>query len=486
MSAHQTQIRDKIVQQVDFFQMHTNLRDLDHMYYTDIPDTVDWGSSNSLVEAFPTIKGRGKMIVPMALIFESDHVDGKLIIINYWRLLKADEQRKVRDAVRSYYLRPSQGNERINLNVTTRTVSHDTEAVPSLEPPSTKIMAADPDGLEGILIKDHESFLQAVQNLSTRVRFFHEAAPLENMTKLKYASVPEDLDWSDSVALDRSFPQFLDHASRDVPVCLLLEAETNEERLVVVNWWRYLDSIQQPKAFQELRRYYRAPTKSKDPMRELQEVHDKRKERQNAPSWGFRGIATCQQLAQKLKLSCDMIQTANIEQDLICKSDGCIYPALCGNNGFCCLHRVSFAPLEGKERRKRGHFLIGSVYTKPNTRLCSCNSDFCVGIGFSENMIRFDVTRLPTELQAEIWDAVMPKSRKTACLAPWHFHPQHRLLQPDGSWIVTQNRRSTFKNPVTGSEWLGTPPPTYSVEGTLFLYEVVPIVFDSLCREATK
>jgi hypothetical protein len=139
---------------------------------------------------------------------------------------------------------------------------------------------------------------------------------------------------------------------------------------------------------------------------------------------------------------------------------------LYNNGGFCCRHRFSFAPLAGKERRKRGHLLLGPVYTKPNARLCSCDSEICVGIGFSDVMIRFDVTRLPEDLQSQIWNGVMPKSRKTACLAPWHFHPQHRVFLPDGSWKIIEYRRSTiFKDPVSGKEWHGLPPPTYSLNG---------------------
>ncbi|KAG7356866.1 hypothetical protein IV203_001553 [Nitzschia inconspicua] len=474
MPPHYHQIKEELVQQVEFFRDHTTLKDLDRLYYTTIPDSVDWGSSNSILEAFPTIKGRGKLVIPMALIFESDQVEGKLVIINYWRLLKADEQRKVRETVRTYYLRPSQGNERINLNVGTRTVANDTAAA-IVEPPKTKITAVAPDGVSGIPIEDDVSFGNAVRDLSCRVRYFEEVAPLDGLTRIHYfGSIPSEVDWNNSASVNKVFPPLLIHSTRDVPLCLLLEAETDEERLVVVNWWRYLDSIQQPKAFQELRRYYRAPAKSKDYMRELQDVHDKRKERQNAPTWGFRGIETCQQLAEKLKLSCDMIQTANIEPGVICKTEGCIYPALCGNGGFCCRHRLSFAPLAGKERRKRGHYLLGPVYTKPNVRLCSCHNEVCVGIGFSDTMVRFDVTRLPEDLQSDIWDGVMPISRKTACLAPWHFHPQHRVFQPDGSWILTQYRRSTvFKDPETGKEWYGLPPPTYSLKNFLEEPEMV-------------
>ena len=76
-------------------------------------------------------------------------------------MLTVEEQRAVRDAIRTYYLKPSLGNERINLNVGTRTVAQDATAAQTIEPPKTKISAVDPDGIDGILILDNEAFANA-------------------------------------------------------------------------------------------------------------------------------------------------------------------------------------------------------------------------------------------------------------------------------------------------------------------------------------
>ncbi|KAL3908471.1 MAG: hypothetical protein SGILL_008468 [Bacillariaceae sp.] len=485
VSPHFRAIVQSLAANVDFFREHTNLNDLEYMYYTEVPSNtslngrddggdgdnnsnIDWGNSNSITKAFPVLKGRGKLVIPLALIFEADDIDGKLVVINYWRLLKAEEQRKIRDTMRSFYLRPSMSNERINLNVAKRVVQAKDSSTPGTTAEATVrtntvITATDPENIQGISITEAQAFAQARGDLMNRVRFFNEVAPLDGMNALFFHSVLPDVNWNDVESIQHIMPPLTSCTQRQVPLCMLLECQSDEERLIVVNWWRYLNSMQQPQILTELRRFYRAPMKSKDLMPDLRVVRDRKKERQLAPPWGFRCIETCQQLADKLDLTTDMIQTANIEPGTLCLTEGCIYPAICNNGGFCCLHRNAFAPMAGRERRKRGHLLLGSTYTRPSNKLCSCNDETCVGIGFAGSMVRFDITGLPEELQSEIWEAVMPRSRKTAALAPWHFHPQHRVFLPDGSWKIVEHRKNmVFRDPVSGKEWNSLPPPTYS------------------------
>ncbi|KAL3910374.1 MAG: hypothetical protein SGILL_007715 [Bacillariaceae sp.] len=482
LSPHFREIARNLASTVDFFRDHTNLKDLDLVFYTTVPVGVDWGSANSITEAFPTLRGYGKLVMPMALIFETYEIDAKLVVINYWRLLKGDEQRKVRDSVRAFYLRPSLSSERINYNFASRVIQKKGSAsIPDKR--EVTIRARDPDGILGVLFADNLAFDNALESLSSRVRFFKEVSPLQGLTKLLYSDVPPNLDWNDVESIQKLLPPLTTCTQRLVPFCMILECQSVEERLIVVNWWRYLDSIQQPRIMQELRRYYRAPMQSKEPMPEFVAIRDKRRERLLAPTWGFRCIETCQQLADKLGLSTDMLHTANIEPGVTCKTEGCVYPALVNNSGLCCLHRSAFAPMAGKERRKRGHLLVGAVYTKQNNRLCSCDSDICVGIGFSDIMVRFDMLRLSEEQQTEIWQKVSPKSRKAAVLAPWHFHPQHRVFLPDGSWkIIDYRRNAVFKDPVTQMEWHGLPPPTYSPKD--FLEE--PEMIEYMARKKTS
>ena len=52
-----------------------------------------------------------------------------------------------------------------------------------------------------------------------------------------------------------------------------------------------------------------------------------------------------------------------------------------------------------------------------------------------------------------------------AYIAPWHFHPQHRTMQYDGTWkVVKFQKKDTFVDPLDEGgtvPWVGFPPPTY-------------------------
>jgi hypothetical protein len=484
---HFQKIAEDLGTSVPFFRDHTKIGNLEQMFYIEIPETVDWGSASNLAQSFPNIRGKGKFVIPLALIFETDSAEGKLVVVNYWRALDQEEQKALRDVMRFYYLRPSLSNERVHLDSATKAIAIKDGVQRDANGSSTskvvKITATVPTGYSGVVTKDMVRFADAVESLSRRVRFFTEIAPLAGIEIIHYTEVPANLDWNDPNAVHEAYPPLKNCAPRQVPLCLILEASSDEEKLVVVNWWRYLNTLQQPQVFQELRRFYRAPTRSKDLMRDFQTVDDKRKLREALPVWGFRCMGSSQELADKLKLSCDQLYTANIEDNLQCKTEGCVYPAMCQNSGYCCRHRISFAPLSGKERGRRGYLLLGPTYTKPNGRQCSCDDEICVSIGYSHSMTRFDVSRLPEDLQADVWKKVMPESRKSACLAPWHFHPIHRVFLPDGSWKILEHRRTTtFKDPSTGKDWIGLPPPTYSLKD--FLEEPEMIEYKS--RKATN
>eukprot|EP00536_Pseudo-nitzschia_multiseries_P009541 jgi/Psemu1/23514/gm1.23514_g len=256
-------------------------------------------------------------------------------------------------------------------------------------------------------------------------------------------------------------------------------------------------------------------TSSPNDEKEKTEKEDSRAPASTTP-WGFRSLETCSQLADSLgfyetrgdeaaglKLACDWLRTANLEAPRVkCKRDDCMYPALARNSGSCCRHGFYFAPqkMYGSKFKRRGYLLLGDLYTRPyvttkncnvsksedtngeqdNSNLlttkrlepCSCGNETCVGIGYSPTMVRVDVNKLTKDLQDEIWnnkDALDIESSKkknsesVLRLAPWHFHPDYRVLLPDGSWRVVDFRSSSvFKDPITSKEWKGVPPPTYS------------------------
>ena len=568
---HFQKLAQELQENVDFFQKYTHIGDLQVMHYLPMPSTssvmmIDWGNARSLSQAFPPLRKKGQYSIPLALVLEATTVPSKLVVINYWRNLTSIQQQQLKQRMRYYYLRPSLSKERICWDDEDDEKEKEKEgpsiAAASLATTTSKIIATFPQGLQDnnsnnnkkdiVTIAETPRFAKAVNDLSERVLFFREMAPLQEMQQLYYTTVPSNMDWNDISAIHKAFPPLVHNTtttttppsqqprrspSLQFPLCLILETISEDEKLVVVNWWRYLETytLQYTQVMQEtLRTIYRAPTKSKDlmlfhhnnhhysravvndgndndnpdddsssnPPHDGQQFHNnmhllqqqqqqqrrrRRRRRNLEPSWGFRCLETCQQLADKLKLSnCDMLQTANLDPSgATCKSDTCVYPALCNNSGYCCFHRISFAPLSGRERGRRGYLLIGAAYTKPNGRQCSCQDETCVGIGFSDAMIRFDVSRLSEELQSEVCDRLLllPKSRKHACLAPWHFHPDHRVFLPDGSWKLVEHRRaSVFQDPVSGKEWSGLPPPTYSPKQ--FLEE--PVMVEYQARKKTS
>ena len=195
---------------------------------------------------------------------------------------------------------------------------------------------------------------------------------------------------------------------RDIPYCLLLEANDNDinEKLVIVNWWRYLDGYQKPKAVQELQLFYQNPNESKKPPYKTPPYISARAATSKAaqsvdqsavaaasllpiikefPPWGFRCIETTTLLAERLiqpspdpnnnnlQRICDWIRTANIEMPKAeCRAYGCAYPVVCFNGGYCCRHKLNFCPsassyygVRGRSGRRCGHYLLGNIYTRP-------------------------------------------------------------------------------------------------------------------------
>jgi hypothetical protein len=518
---------DDIIENVDFFRLHCtsdlkSLRQKAVLHYNDVPPTtVDWGDPSSIDRSFPPLRRYGKFVIPSCLLLEVRTEEEKLVVINYWRSLRQEQQREVKDSIRRYYVRPSISNERMNWNrsqtkvksvnverisnnndntniataaaaaATTTTTSANTITVTV---PTTLLDDMSPSSAL-LAIESHAQFVSVVRNLTERVDFFRREAPLSQITKLYYTTIPSSVKWEDTMSVQRVFPPIPQCNKQCVPLCLIEETTTNEERLVVVNWWRYITTLQVPHVLAELRKYYKSPMKSSERLPTLVSQVDKRKQYATQPTWGFRCVQSTEELATKLRLSSDMLHTVSLEDEQ-CKLEGCVYPAVCNNNGYCCYHRVSFVPLKGKERGRRGYLLLGPTYTRPNPRPCSCNDETCVGIGYSPIMIRLDTTRLSKELQSELCETLLamknsttaaaaggggstgeggssPTQRrrivlpKSACLAPWHFHPEHRVfLEQDGSWKLIDHKRTTvFKDTATGRAWPGIPPPTYNPKG---------------------
>jgi hypothetical protein len=517
---------DDIIENVDFFRLHctfdlNSLRQKTTLYYNDVPPTVDWGDPSSINRSFPPLRRYGKFVIPSCLLLEVRTEEEKLVVINYWRSLRQEQQKVVKDLIRRYYVRPSISNERMNWNrsqtkvksvnmersnnndnndntISTATTTTTSANTITVTVPTT--LLDDPSPSSALLaIERHAQFVLVVRTLTERVDFFRREAPLSQITKLYYTTIPSSVKWEDTTSVQRVFPPIPQCNKQCVPLCLIEETTTDEERLVVVNWWRYITTLQVPHVLADLRKYYKSPMQSSEKLPTLVSQVDKRKQYATQPTWGFRCVQSTEELATKLRLSSDMLRSVSLEDEQ-CKLESCVYPAVCNNNGYCCYHRVSFVPLKGKERGRRGYLLLGPTYTRQNPRPCSCNDETCVGIGYSPIMIRLDTTRLSKELHSELCETLLaiknstaaaaaagggggsagaggssPTQRrrsvlpKSACLAPWHFHPEHRVfLEQDGSWKLIDHTRTTiFNDTATGRAWPGIPPPTYNPKGML-------------------
>ena len=247
-----------------------------------------------------------------------------------------------------------------------------------------------------------------------------------------YRSVPEDVadfDWMDVSRLQTIFPARViptngrKLGARQIPLALLIDAKTEHDKLVVVNWWRGMTSAEQAEESKSLRAVYRAPTRSNDllpstffdelktgykkpiirgemPMgspdngraasMEQQNLQQTDYIRRSEMNWTFRTISTAKELADNLSLPVPALYCAELDGTHVCDVEGCHYPALLRNRAKCCVHCRNWYPKEGYTRGGRGYLLLGPQYTnrKSFDPLCVCGDETCNSIGYSSNMVR--------------------------------------------------------------------------------------------------
>ena len=115
---------------VDFFRNHApDIAGLLTFPYTILPtycQEIDGDTETTRFELrkrlirdvthFPLLPKKGKLQVPMALFCEAEDDPQKtLVIINYWRQLRACKQRELKTSMQRFYVRPNVTNERLNL-----------------------------------------------------------------------------------------------------------------------------------------------------------------------------------------------------------------------------------------------------------------------------------------------------------------------------------------------------------------------------------
>ena len=176
-------------------------------------------------------------------------------------------------------------------------------------------------------------------------------------------------------------------------------------------------------------------------------------------------------LAEYLNVPPKALFCVDLEKDTLCGVPECLYPAIARNRPKgrnsgprCCLHHNRWFPREPA----RGHYLIDSSYlrSRDGNKLCCCENKFCLGIGYSSSMIRIPKKhrRLAVTALGASGDfaALLSNKEKDVRLAPWHFHPQHRIKKTDGRWVLVHFHDDDVFYDHENKRWVGFPPPNYS------------------------
>jgi hypothetical protein len=412
----------------------------------------------------------------------------------------------------------------------------------------TTTAEASPSG-SPVVTLDHP--LSYLDGKLAHVEMFYESIP---------ATAPP-VNWTDNADVRKTFPVRRQPGSsketlgsRQVPKCILMDAQTDHDKLIVVNWWRGLTKKEQAMEWEAIRAIYRQPSLSNDllpkdylktlrsalPARTLRTsstattlsgaMANPQQQQQDAgdsvetsffnmgvplTKWSFRSISNAQELAEKLLIPVEALYCVvfdNTKPGLECSVSGCPYPAVLRNRHMCVVHCRQWYPRKGYIRGNRGHLLLGpSHYTHCGVRndaICVCTDELCSAIGYSDDMVRLPSREKTREqvyaaLRIDVSNDPAKKElfimRKIAYVAPWHFHPQHRKMSFDGSWRVIKFRKKdvfsdpndfdvavtdqkdneshvpTSTKPKDGTgesqqvnqpqkpQWIGCPPPTYSL-----------------------
>lgn len=177
-------------------------------------------------------------------------------------------------------------------------------------------------------------------------------------------------------------------------------------------------------------------------------------------------------LAKHLGVPVKALYCVELEKETSCAVPECLYLAVVrnstrGNNSGprCCLHHTKWFPREPN----RGHYLIGTSYLRSKNgtnHTCCCENSYCNGIGYSSSMMRIpkqyrklasDALGASGKLAATLID-----EKKDVRLAPWHFHPAHRIQKSDGRWTLIHFGDDDVFRDNENKRWVGYPPPNYS------------------------
>ena len=202
-----------------------------------------------------------------------------------------------------------------------------------------------------------------------------------------------------------------------------------------------------------------------------------------APERRFQSFTSMKELAEHLEVPEEALYCAEIKENTKCRKQGCIYPALEKNRGWCCLHSKTWYPREPS----RGHKLLGLSFMRPvegtsgkSRNTCCCDLRDCEGIGYALNMFR--IPKEPAHVVEDVMYClnIRDKEKKDAIrkdpssyrIAPWHFHPSQRALtehDDGGRWMLTENFKYVTKGgrkvyvDSEGKKWYDYPPAVHTI-----------------------
>ena len=83
-----------------------------------------------------------------------------------------------------------------------------------------------------------------------------------DQTRFFFTEIPPDLDWDSHTSIKETFVPFYGYGDWQVPTCLLLDAATPQDKLVILNWWMFMTKQEQKIEYEALWHVYAAPRQS--------------------------------------------------------------------------------------------------------------------------------------------------------------------------------------------------------------------------------
>ncbi len=165
----------------------------------------------------------------------------------------------------------------------------------------------------------------------------------------------------------------------------------------------------------------------------------------------FQGVDSVDKFAALLgvpKKSIPLVQPI----DIPCKSKDCQFIAIARNGGHCPYHERSWYPLANQ----KGSRMLGPEFLRYDEHPgnCDCKHLACREAGYFPLQDPLyipaagrDVMLQPAGLLSESAKKRLQKNKEAAKLHlnPWHFFPEHREKQDDGTWrLIYDNRTASL------------------------------------------